>query len=140
MSYPKDFPRCYKPWLSGRIGAVERRVCHALMGAKYPVPTGDLVREVYLSQYGRQGRWRDPDKPPLKPKRWMYGRIRKACEFYAVRVGRGEGHGSPVLWRIKDDVSTWSIRKEKTARDAKRRRRLARLRKNNIKAVRRDFR
>ena len=31
VSYPKDFPRCYKPWLSGRIGAVERSVCHALM-------------------------------------------------------------------------------------------------------------
>ena len=136
VSYPRNFPHCYKPWLSGRIGAVEHSVCRALIGAKYPLTTGDMVREVYLSPYGRKGCWRDPTAPPPKPKRWMYGRIRKACETYAIRLGRGEGQGRPVLWRLKDDVSIWSIRKEKTARDAKRRRRLARLRKNNIKEVR----
>jgi len=66
----------------------------------------------------------------------MYANIRRACLTYGVRVGRLEARGFPVLWRLKDDVSTWSIRKEKTARDAKRRRRLARLQKNNIKEVR----
>ena len=97
MPYPKDFPRCYKPWLSGRIGAVEHRVCNELIAARHnhtdPLTTGDLVKAVYLGPYGRKSRW---DAPPPKLAHWMYHRIRKACEVYAVRVGRGEGHGSPV--------------------------------------------
>ena len=120
----------YKGHLYGRIGPLERLVCHKLMSAKHdrtdPVTTGHLVREVYLSQYGRKSRWRDKDAPPPKLAHWMYGRIRKACAVYAVRVGRLEARGFPVLWRLKDDVSTWSIRRQKTARDAKRRRRRAR--------------
>jgi hypothetical protein len=76
VSPPSNFPYCYKPWLSGRIGAVERRVCHALIEARHkhtdPVTTGYLVREVYLSQYGRKGRWMNQDAPPPKVQHWMY--------------------------------------------------------------------
>jgi len=140
MSHPNNFPYCYQPWLSGRIGGVESRVCRALLDAKHnnldPVPTGWLVKQVYLGEWGRATRRASQDGPPPKVARWMYANIRRACLTYGVRVGRLEARGFPVLWRLKDDVSTWSIRKEKTARDAKRRRRLARLQKNNIKEVR----
>jgi hypothetical protein len=55
----------------------------------------------------------------------MYLHVRKVCEVVALRVGRGEGQGSPVLWRGTED-DYYTIREWKTARDAKRRRKRAR--------------
>jgi hypothetical protein len=114
----------HKGWLRGRIGRVEHQVCYALINAHYerrePVGTGWLVREVYRDAW-------DKDAPPFRPRRWMFLNVRKACEVYAERVGRAErGRGRPGLWRLKDDVSNFTIREWKTARDAKRRRKLAR--------------
>ena len=70
----------YKGHLDGRIGPVERSVCNQLITAKYkhadPLPTGDLVKAVYLSPYGRKSRWMDKDAPPPKLAHHLWG---KAC-------------------------------------------------------------
>jgi hypothetical protein len=104
----------YKPWLQGKIGRIERRVSYALVGPEIK-GTGQLVREIYHNAW-------DKDAPPFRPQRWMYLNIRKACvAIGAVRIGRGEGWGSPVLWAgSKDDF--YMIRARKRAEYAKRRR------------------
>jgi hypothetical protein len=86
----------------------------------YPVTTGWVARQVYLGVAGRAA-----ELPKLK--RWMYGTIRKALETYAVRVGRGNGHGSPILWRLKpgDAVYASVIRKKKALAYAKHKRKRA---------------
>jgi hypothetical protein len=108
----------YEPWKQGRLGRIERRVWHALITAEHkklsPVTTGWLVREVYCRTFGGD--------PPPKHEHWQYAAIRGACKAVAVRVGRGEGHGSPVLWRLAD-ITAHDIRRQKTESYAKRRRR-----------------
>jgi hypothetical protein len=108
----------YKPHLQGKIGKTERQVAFALNDGDVK-PTGWLVREIYSDKW-------DKDAPPFRPQRWMYLAIRKACVAVgAVRLGRGEGHGRPVLWRgTADDFFT--IRARKKAEYAKRRRKRAR--------------
>jgi hypothetical protein len=111
----------FKPWARGRIGGLERRVHGAMIHAEYeklyPVTTGWVAREVYLGLGGRKS-----EAPKLE--RWMYGSIRKALETYAVRIGRGNGHGSPVLWKLRegDEVYAAVIRKKKAAAYARRKR------------------
>jgi hypothetical protein len=113
----------YKPWLQGKIGRIERRVSYALIHADIkklaPVGTGWLVREIY-----DDSKW-NKDAPPFKPQRWMYLNVRKACAVVAIRIGRGEGWGSPVLWRGSED-DFYTIRARKKAEYAKRRRKRAR--------------
>jgi hypothetical protein len=108
----------YKPWLQGKIGRIERRVSYALIGPGIK-GTGQLVREIYHDEW-------DKDAPPFKPQRWMYLNVRKACvAIGAVRIGRGEGWGSPVLWAgSKDDFYT--VRARKKTEYAKRRRKRVR--------------
>jgi hypothetical protein len=112
----------YRPWAQGRIGAIEHRVHSALIHAEHqklgPVTTGWLVRQIYLSPHGRKGRGLlDRDAPPPKLEHWMYAEVRRACETYAVRIGRGLGHGSPILWQLKkgDAVYLHVVRKRKAA-------------------------
>jgi hypothetical protein len=118
----------YKPWARGRIGALGHRVRGALIHAQLkgigPVTTGWLVREIYLGIGGRKSRFLDKDAPPPKIERWMYGNVRKAAETYAVRIGRGVGHGSPILWQLKEDGAVYSdvIRKRKAAEYVRRKR------------------
>ena len=54
----------------------------------------------------------------------MYGNVRKAAETYAVRIGRGNGHGSPVLWKLKEGDAVYAavIRKKKERAYARRKR------------------
>jgi hypothetical protein len=119
----------FKPWARGRIGGLERRVHVALIHAEVnkvsPVTTGYLVRQIYLGIGGRKSRLLDKD---AKIERWMYGNVRKAAETYAVRIGRGVGHGSPILWQLKKDDAVYSnvIRKRKAAEYAKRKRKAER--------------
>jgi hypothetical protein len=111
----------FKPWARGRIGGLEHRVHGALISAEFrkvsPVTTGWLVREVYLGIGGRAGK-------DAKISRWMYGNVRKAAETYAVRIGRGNGHGSPVLWKLKEGDAVYAavIRKKKERAYARRKR------------------
>jgi hypothetical protein len=84
------------------LGAIEHRVHSALIHAEHqklgPLTTGWLVRQIYLSPHGRKGRGlRDRDAPPPKLEHWMYAEVRRACETYAVRIGRGLGHGSCTI-------------------------------------------
>jgi hypothetical protein len=118
----------FKPWARGRIGGLERRVHGALIHAEVnkvsPVTTGWLVRQVYLGIGGRKSRFLEKDAPPPKIERWMYGNVRKAAETYAVRIGRGNGHGSPILWQLKEGDAVYAsvIRKKKALAYARRKR------------------
>jgi hypothetical protein len=107
----------HKGWLQGRLGRIERRVAYALVGGNI-TGTGQLVREIYHDEW-------DKDAPPFRPQRWMYLNVRKACAVVAIRIGRGEGWGSPVLWRGSED-DFYTIRARKKAEYAKRRRKRAR--------------
>jgi hypothetical protein len=108
----------YRPWDRGKIGAVEHRAHSAMIYAQMrgitPVETGWVVQQIYLGVGGRGG-------GATKPKRWMYGNARKALETFAVRIGRGNGHGSPILWRLKagDAALVSAIRKKKERRYAR---------------------
>lgn len=79
-----------------------------------------------LSVAGRKGRQREPQP---KIKRWIS--VRRALETYAVRIGRGSGHGSPVLWKLKEGDAVYAavIRKRKAAAYARRKRKRERLEK-----------
>jgi hypothetical protein len=116
----------FRGWERGRIGSLEHRVHAALILAEHarisPVSTGWVVREVYLGPAGRKARKGDPE-PKLE--HWMYEQTRRALETYAVRIGRGNGHGSPILWKLKPDdaTSAYIIRKRKAATYARRKRR-----------------
>jgi hypothetical protein len=105
----------YEPWNRGRIGRVEHQVCRALIDAQYaklePVSTGWLLHKVYTGEWDNAA----GSYSKIAAQHWMYFRIRRACEVYAVRVGRSEGRGAAVLWRIKDDVADYTVRREKTA-------------------------
>ena len=65
-------------------------------------------------------------QPPPKLEHWMYGCLRKACETYAVRIGRGIGHGSPILWQLKKDDAAAVVRKRKAAEYVRRKRKVLR--------------
>jgi hypothetical protein len=131
--YPDEFPKReptpeqrqrgrdlakYKPWARGRIGGLERRIHGAVVSAEIkkvlPFTTGFVVREVYM---GVGGRSKEP-----RIKRWMYDNIKRALPTYAVRIGRGNGHGSPVLWMPKPGDARYSsvVRKLKEKEYARR--------------------
>ena len=58
----------------------------------------------------------------------MYAEVRRACETYAVRIGRGLGHGSPILWssRKVTRCTCMLFAKRKAAEYAKRKRKALR--------------
>ena len=99
----------YRPWAKGRIGRVERRVHAELLGAErqglMPITTGWMVKQVYQPQ-------------PIR--RWMYDRVKLALATFADPIGRGNGQGRPVLWRLREDNS--GVRKKKERAYARRKR------------------
>ena len=62
--------------------------------------------------------------PEPKLEHWMYKEVRRACETYAVRFARGIGHGSPILWKLKEGDAVYAavIRKRKALMYARRKR------------------
>jgi hypothetical protein len=74
-----------------------------------------------LGPYGRRVR-RGVPEPKLE--HWMYKEVRRACETYAVRIARGIGRGSPILWKLKEGDARYAavIRKRKAAAYARRKR------------------
>jgi hypothetical protein len=108
-----------EPWKCGRLGAVEIQVCRELTYANIKgvdLSTDDLVRAIYLNPLRHLG------KPPPPIRRWMYLRVRTACEVFADRVGRGKTPGAPVLWRIRPNLFLYDVRQQKAAKYAARRR------------------
>jgi hypothetical protein len=110
----------YRPWAKGRIGGLERRVHSALIYAeiqKMPVvTTGWVAKAAYLGVGGRSG--------GDKLARWMYDSTKRALQTYADPIGRGNGHGSPILWKLKEGDAVYAsvIRKKKALMYARRKR------------------
>jgi hypothetical protein len=117
----RDLAR-FRPWAKGRIGGLERRVHAALIFAqlrKMPIVTTSWVaKEAYLGIGGRS-------RGASKLSRWMYDSTKRALRTYAEPIGRGNGHGRPFLWRLKEgDAALASvIRKQKERRYARQKRR-----------------
>jgi len=113
----------YKGWLRGRIGGVERAVYRELSQAKGPLSTAALVQRIYLRPFGRYAAATASTSP--KAQRWMYLAVRRAAPTYAVRIGKAETKGSPVLWMLKpaEDISDVVVRDRKMARYTKARKR-----------------
>ena len=97
----------YRPWAKGRIGRIERRVHSELIGAEHqglmPITTGWMLKRVY----------------PAPHRKWMYDRIKLALATFADPIGRGNGQGRPVLWRLRPDNSGVRKKKERAYARAK---------------------
>ena len=107
-----------KPWAKGRIGNVERQICHALPPDGKPMTTSALARFVYEPIV------RDKDAPPFKLKNWQLDRVRKAAPTFADCIGRSPtGSGRPFLWRVRwGDLTFHDVRLAKRAKWDKHRR------------------
>lgn len=89
-----------------RIGPIENRIHGLLVYAQHkrllPVPTGWFIQQIY----------------PVR-RHWRYATVRKACETFAIPVGRGTGWGYPTMWTIRPNTYFSSIRERKLARTRK---------------------
>ena len=116
--------RRVKPWLSGRIGKIEKHISRegACGGRDKLLTTGELARAIYANPTWDQdfNLRKEGEKPP-KLKSWQYDRVRRAAPTFADCVGRSTGPGRPWLWRVRSDQFWWNVRRAKTERDKARR-------------------
>ena len=67
-------------------GHIQTRIRRSLITAGRPLPTGELVRQIY----------------PRPTQHWHYGSVREAAAKFAERVGYRASRGAPVLWKLRE--------------------------------------